>query len=490
MKKLNLFGLALVTTVASLTACTNDAEEVLSNESEIKLTSEITPSRVTSLDYQSTQIVKGQQIGVTITGAKAEHKNVAWTAGEDGDLNNTGTPIYWSNGEATIYAYHPYNANWTGENHTFTVATDQSTDNGYLNSDLLWAKNTGTKSQETVELTFTHKLAKINVALSSDDITDLSGATISICGTNIATNINLLTGELAATSSNVQDINVGTTTSSTKAASAIIIPQTVTSGTQFIRVKHSNKTFFYTLTADKPFEAGKAYNYNLKVKESLVELTLMSNSVTDWKNEEVIESEIIEISTPTINNITANTATLTAFAVGGTKGIEISTSPQFTNCITAGETTSSNITAEFISLEENTKYYARTYTIDAANGKSYSEAIMFVPTSVYPKPYIIFSNEYKAEIITNGIPLISQGIFLVNLCNGEGPGTQENVITNGKRVTHNINDNIMNFSVERIHNIYFCWFAENEHGITYSNGFFTGGGCECNDGPVFPEPLD
>ena len=186
-----------------------------------------------------------------------------------------------------------------------------------------------------------------------------------------------------------------------------------------------------------------------------------------------------------IKNITANSATLTAAAAGITKGIEISTSSQFTNCIVAGETTRADITAEFTSLEENTKYYARTYTTISGE-KSYSETIIFVPTSVYPKPYIIFSNEYKAEIITNGIPLISQGIFLVNLCNGEGPGTQENVITNGKRVTHNINDNIMNFSVERIHDIYFCWFAENEHGITYSNGFFTGGGCECNDGPDVP----
>ena len=41
---------------------------------EIKLTSEIMPSRVTPLDYQSTRIVEGQQIGVTIAGAKSEHK--------------------------------------------------------------------------------------------------------------------------------------------------------------------------------------------------------------------------------------------------------------------------------------------------------------------------------------------------------------------------------------------------------------------------------
>ena len=68
MKKTKLFGLAfLATTIcSSFSACSNDAEEVLAQESEIKLTSEITPSRVTSLDYQSTQIIEGQQVGVTI----------------------------------------------------------------------------------------------------------------------------------------------------------------------------------------------------------------------------------------------------------------------------------------------------------------------------------------------------------------------------------------------------------------------------------------
>ena len=54
MKKTKMFGWALIA-LASITSCTNDAEEIFSLKSEIKLTSEITPSRVTSLDYQSTQ---------------------------------------------------------------------------------------------------------------------------------------------------------------------------------------------------------------------------------------------------------------------------------------------------------------------------------------------------------------------------------------------------------------------------------------------------
>ena len=89
MKKNRWFGLALVATMmgASFSACSNDAEEVLAQESEIRLTSEINPSRVTS-DLQSEQIADGQKIGVTITGSKSgnDYVNKLWTSDGEGGL--------------------------------------------------------------------------------------------------------------------------------------------------------------------------------------------------------------------------------------------------------------------------------------------------------------------------------------------------------------------------------------------------------------------
>ena len=68
MKKTKLFGWAFVAYMmgANFSACSNDAEEVLAQESEIRLTSEITPSRVVDLDLQSTKIIEGRKVGVTI----------------------------------------------------------------------------------------------------------------------------------------------------------------------------------------------------------------------------------------------------------------------------------------------------------------------------------------------------------------------------------------------------------------------------------------
>ena len=297
MKKTKLFGWAFVATMmgTSFSACTNDLENSLAKENEIKLTSEIVPSRVTSLDYQSTQIVEGQQVGVTITGAKSEHKNAAWNVGEEGELSNTGDPVYYGDGAATITAYHPFNDDWDeNTSYAFSVNTDQSSEENYRNSDLLWATATSSKTESAVPLVFKHKLAKINVTLTSEDITDLSNATISICGTNIATSFNPTDGALYAATANVADIKAGVTTTSAYTASAIVVPQTVAYGSKFIKIVLGDRTFYYTLSTDKELRAGYSHNYTLNINDK--EVTAESDKITDWEdddNEGDVEEELI-----------------------------------------------------------------------------------------------------------------------------------------------------------------------------------------------------
>lgn len=268
MKKSNMFRWAFVA-LASLSACNNNTEEILAPE--IKLKSEIMPSRVTSLDYQSTQIVEGQQVGVTITGAKSEHSNIAWTAEANGALNNENNPIYWGETDITVTSYHPYNADYKGTSYTFSVNTDQSTDNGYLNSDLLWATETASITDNPISLKFTHKLAKINVTLTSEDIADLSNAEIFICGTDIATEFDPATGNLSIGTNNVAEIKASATTDKAYTGSAIIIPQTVKKGTLLVKIIHNSKEFHYTLQNDMTYESGYSYNYTLKIKEPNME---------------------------------------------------------------------------------------------------------------------------------------------------------------------------------------------------------------------------
>ena len=259
-------GLALGFLVG-LSACSDGAEEVAVPERVIELTGEIASSRTSALDCQSTQMVVGRQVGVTIEGAQTAHENGAWLAGKGGSLTNTGGDVFWGATDVTITAYHPYHAGWTGGSQVFSVSTDQSTDEGYLDSDLLWATTTALPSNQPVVLKFVHKLAKINVILSSDDIADLSNATITICGTNIVTGFHPETGALTTVEKKVADIKASVTTSTAYTGSAVIVPQKLANGTQFVKVTYMDYDYEYLLSADMDFKAGRSYTFSLKMKK-------------------------------------------------------------------------------------------------------------------------------------------------------------------------------------------------------------------------------
>lgn len=294
MAKEKLFGWAFMVMMMamSFSACSEGAEEVPAQETEIKLDckvrfdDEVITSRVNSLDYQTTQIVEGQHVGVTIAGAKSAHNNVAWKVGKNGALTNTGEAVYYGADSATITAYHPYHSAWTGTRHEFSVSTDQTSEANYRNSDLFWTKTATLKTDAVVSLIFTHKLAKINITLASEEEgMNLDGATISICNTKVGTVFNPATGELTGTTGEVHEIIAGVTSSEAKTASALVVPQTVSAGSQFIKIALGENIRYYTLPADKVLKSGYAHNYKLIVKEQKVEVKTGSE-INDWNGDD------------------------------------------------------------------------------------------------------------------------------------------------------------------------------------------------------------
>lgn len=268
-----------------LNSCSSTEDVFIPEEQqvEIKLTSAIlTPeTRGANASEQSTQIISGQAVGVTIANASAAHDNVQWNVGANGALTSTSTsPIYYGTTAATITAYHPYNAAWsTLTTQQFSVQEDQSAD-GYKNSDLLWTTKTQERTTESVSLVFAHKLAKVNVNLSGTSFTEseLASATISIANVELNTGIDLSTGALsAATTSNVGEIIAA---KNSKTASAIVVPQTVTSGKVLIKVALGSAVYGYTLPSDATFAAGTSYTYNMTLSKT--QLSMSSSSITDW----------------------------------------------------------------------------------------------------------------------------------------------------------------------------------------------------------------
>lgn len=299
MGKTKLLGLALIATMTSFSACTNEAEEILTQEDEIKLSSEIAPtSRTLTQNLQSTSIAANRQVGITITGAKGTHNNKPWKVNADKSLTNMGEKLYWGAGNAEIYAYHPFNAAWTGNSHTFSVQTDQSEDEGYLNSDLLLGYQEAKKTTGTVTIPFIHCLSKINVTLSSDDIDNLDGAIVYICGTDIDLTINPFHNIQAGggfstnTSTTIQDIKAGIVEEESLTVSAIVIPQVVKTDTKFIKVELNDKDYYYILPSDLALNQNEEYTFNLKLKEkeALVELKGGSHNIINWFGSSIFNS--------------------------------------------------------------------------------------------------------------------------------------------------------------------------------------------------------
>ena len=70
-----------------------------------------------------------------------------------------------------------------------------------------------------------------------------------------------------------------------KTASALVVPQTVSAGSQFIKIALGENIRYYTLPADKVLKSGYAHNYKLIVKEQKVEVKSES-VIGDWNGDD------------------------------------------------------------------------------------------------------------------------------------------------------------------------------------------------------------
>lgn len=75
--------------------------------------------------------------------------------------------LWWNNGSYNVYAYYPWSATVNDtQDYEFRLAADQSTAEGYTQSDFMWASAEGVAaSASPVRLQFSHKLSKAVVLL-------------------------------------------------------------------------------------------------------------------------------------------------------------------------------------------------------------------------------------------------------------------------------------------------------------------------------------
>ena len=223
-----------------------------------------------------------------------ETKNI-WTPDE---------PVYYKdkNTHADIYGYYPYSSPTSTDEFFFEVAKDQTVDAvqgalcAYEASDFLWAKSADiTPTTEQIQLNFRHLMASVVVELTpgtgwEEGEWDTLEKEVLIANTVRKSNINLQTGAVMPSGDAPLD---GIVPVREGAASfrAVVVPQTMTSGTVLLNITVGGDSRVYKKSADVEYVQGKKNSLLLKVSKKAssagIELELVSESITPWENDNV-----------------------------------------------------------------------------------------------------------------------------------------------------------------------------------------------------------
>ena len=300
---------------AGLMACSNQEvanpapdknQDTFSEDTPILLTSTVIPTRTSNTELQKTQLESGVQIGLFIMheDKSLKYENEPLTA--DGKGYFSGSTLYFPDeGAVSIFAYAPYNESWIFGDNDFSVSTDQSTDQGYLDSDLLYGEPNGDNKYDkntttAISLAHAHKLAKITVKFNVLDESDLTGAEISILNTLPSVTINTKYGGISQAKGKMSEIKAHVSkTTKGEDASVIIIPQTLREGTPFIQVVSADgkKTLQAPLNTNVTFLEGKSYTYTVNLSTFTAEIALAS-SIDDWAGGDNLQGEAEEVDMP------------------------------------------------------------------------------------------------------------------------------------------------------------------------------------------------
>ena len=145
------------------------------------------------------------------------------------------------------------------------------------NSDLLYAKIPDVSSSTTspLSLQFKHLGTKISIAVTCQDKSKLTGLELQKNRNRFT--INMDEGKYDSTDKGVDAYNAKVTMShkdaindnfggTVKYASAYIAPQTMKSGTEFIKFTYNDKDYFYNLEKDYEFLSGTEYKFHITLK--------------------------------------------------------------------------------------------------------------------------------------------------------------------------------------------------------------------------------
>ena len=313
MKAIKILTMAALAT-AVFASCSSEDELAQSNypmDNVVRI--------MTSVDGMNTRASYGNStdklnsFGFCINNANSTtytYDNVKVT--KEGSNWNPATQMLWQNSTTAvdILAYAPYQDGNNGifgkTDYAFSVQEDQSKADDY-SSDLIVYKQTGftpgleLNTNKAVEVSFTHLLSQLNLTIELRDmfnhnnkVTDAFVTDVKVNGTYISSKVDFTAAPIGV---RIDDTKAATaitpeTTGFTEAKnatdhaifnySAIVIPQTVTTGIFSISFKVNGTDYIWTATSDVKFASGMKHELHLLVGKDVVQGGTIS--ATPWGN--------------------------------------------------------------------------------------------------------------------------------------------------------------------------------------------------------------
>ena len=328
MEKIKLLTMAALAT-AVFASCSNEDGLPQSNypaDNVVRITTSVDGMNTRASYGNST--AKLSSFGFCINNAgsdKYTYDNIKVTQ-ENGNWNPA-TQMLWKNSTTAvdILAYAPYQESTEDANgkvkvfgktdYAFSVQADQSNAEDY-SSDLIVYKKTGFKPEsdlntnQAVDVTFTHLLSQLNLTIELRDqfnqdeknpVTAGLVTDVKVNGTIISSKVDFAAASIGVQVDGTQEATAITPeTTEFKAAgkttdhaafnySAIVIPQTVTTGNFSISFKVNGTDYIWTSTSDVNFVSGNKHQLSLLVGKDVVQVKGIT--ATPWGKENITQGE-------------------------------------------------------------------------------------------------------------------------------------------------------------------------------------------------------
>lgn len=225
-----------------------------------------------------------------ISGNRANNEAMVY----DGSAWATERAIYWGEQKADIYAYYPYMAIENVDDQPFSVALDQSVEDAYELSDLLWAKAEGAKQSDgAVTLPMQHSMSRLVVKIMAGEeyIGSLpEDATVHLHSTVTDALFTLENGSVVKDpyggTHSIKMRNLGIHTFAEGEAvvyEAIVVPQMLETSVPLLEI--NSKSVSYLLEDMFNFKPGTSYTYTAVLNTSTTSIKVdIGCEIEDWNN--------------------------------------------------------------------------------------------------------------------------------------------------------------------------------------------------------------